>query len=65
MAMIYRAPWKSHECPTRDLSIPEAGRYLRDENTMVPTKVSGLYAFLTLGHKSGNAQHHQPTISEK
>ena len=64
-AMIYRAPRKSHECPTRDLSIPEAGRYLRYENTMVPTKVPGLYAFLTLGHKSGKAQHHQPTISEK
>ena len=28
MAMIYRAPWKSHECPTRALSIPEVEPYL-------------------------------------
>ena len=52
MAMIYRAPWKSHECPTRDMSIPEVGRYLSDENRMAPTKVWSLYAFLTLVHKS-------------
>ena len=32
MAMIYRAIWKSHECPTRDLSIPEVLSYLSDEN---------------------------------
>ena len=51
MAMIYRAYWKSHECLTRDLSIPAVGKYLSDENTMVPLKVPGLYAFLTLAHK--------------
>ena len=48
MAMIYRAPWKSHECPTRALSIPEVEPYLCDENKIVPTQISSLYAFLTL-----------------
>ena len=46
--MIYRARWKSHECPTRDLSIPEVGPYFSDENKIVPTQISSLYAFLTL-----------------
>ena len=48
MVMIYRARWKSHEWPTRDLSIPEVGPYLCDENKIVPTQVMGLYAFLNL-----------------
>ena len=48
MAMIYRAPWKSHECPTRALSIPEVVPYLSDENIIAPTQISSLYAFLTL-----------------
>ena len=48
MAMIYRAHWKSHECPTRALSIPEVEPYLCDENKIVPTEISSLYAFLTL-----------------
>ena len=52
MAMIYRAPWKSHECPTGDLSIPEVEPYLCDENKIVPTGVTKLYAFLILAHKS-------------
>ena len=51
MAMIYRAPWKSHECPTGDLSIPEVEPYLCDENKIAPTQISSLYAFLTLAHK--------------
>ena len=45
--VIYRARWKSHECPTRDLSIPEVEPYLCDENKIAPTKISSLYAFLT------------------
>ena len=48
MAMIYRAPWKSHECPTRALSIPEMLPYLSDEIKIVPTQILSLYAFLTL-----------------
>ena len=48
MAMIYRAPWKSHECPTRALSIPEVLPCLSDENKIVPTQIPSLYAFLTL-----------------
>ena len=48
MAMIYRAPWKSHECPTGDPGIPEVEPYLCDENKIVPTQISSLYAFLTL-----------------
>ena len=48
MAMIYRAPWKPHECPTGELSIPEVLPYLCDENKIVPTQISSLYAFLTL-----------------
>ena len=58
MAMIYRAPWKSHECPTRALSIPEVESYLCDENKIVPTQISSLYAFLTLAHKARKAHHH-------
>ena len=50
--MIYRAHWKSYECPTIDVSIPEVGWYLCDENKMVPTGVTKLYAFLILAHKS-------------
>ena len=46
--MIYRAIWKSHEYPTRDLSIPEVVPYLCDENKIAPTQISSLYAFLTL-----------------
>ena len=53
MAMIYRAPWKSHECPTRALSIPEVEPYLCDENKIVPTQISSLYAFLTLAPTLG------------
>ncbi len=53
MAMIYRALWKSHECPTGDLSIPEVGPYLSDENKIVPTQISSLYAFLTLAPRIG------------
>ena len=52
MAMIYRAPWKSHECPTEDLSIPEVEPYLCDKKIMVPKGVTKLYAFLILAHKS-------------
>merc|ERR1712216_311225 len=48
MATIYTARWKSHECATRDLSIPEVGLYFRDENKIVRTQISSLYAFLTL-----------------
>ena len=48
----YWAHWKSHECPTRDLSISALGRYLCDENIMAPTIVWSLHAFLTLVHKS-------------
>ena len=48
MATIYRARWKSHECPTRALSIPEVLPYLSDEDKIVPTQISSLYAFLTL-----------------
>ena len=58
MAMIYRAPWKSHECPTGDLSIPEVEPYLCDENKIAPTQISSLYAFLTLAHKAWKAHHH-------
>ena len=50
--IIYGAHWKSHECPSRDLSISALERYLCDENIMVTTKVWSLYAFLTLVHKS-------------
>ena len=46
--MIYGARWKSHECPTRALSIPEVLPCLSDENKIVPTQISSLYAFLTL-----------------
>ena len=48
----YGAHWKSHECPTRDLSISALERHLCDENRMAPTIVWSLYAFLTLVHKS-------------
>ena len=48
MATIYGARWKSHECPTRALSIPEVLPCLSDENNIVPTQISSLYAFLTL-----------------
>ena len=48
MAMIDRAPWKSHEYPTGDLSISEVEPYLCDETKIAPTKISSLYAFLTL-----------------
>ena len=48
MAMIYRAPWKPHECPTGELSIPEVLPCLSDENKIVPTQIPSLYAFLTL-----------------
>ena len=48
MATVYRARWKSHECPTRDLSIPEVVPYLSDENKIAPTQISRLHAFLTL-----------------
>ena len=47
-ATIYRASWNSHECPTRDLSIPGVVPYLSDENKIAPTQISSLYAFLTL-----------------
>ena len=47
-AMIYGARWKSHECPTRALSIPEVLPCLSDENKIVPTQIPSLYAFLTL-----------------
>ena len=47
-AMIYGARWKSHECPTRELSIPEVLPCLSDENKIAPTQISSLYAFLTL-----------------
>ena len=53
MAMIYRAPWKSHECPTRALSIPEVFPCLSDENKIVPTQISSLYAFLSLAPRIG------------
>ena len=46
--MIYGARWKSHECPTRELSIPEVLPYLSDESKIAPTQISSLYAFLTL-----------------
>ena len=46
--MIYGARWKSHECPTRALSIPEVLPCLSDENKIVPTQIPSLYAFLTL-----------------
>ena len=46
--MIYGARWKSHECPTRALNIPEVLPYLSDENKIVPTQISSLYAFRTL-----------------
>ena len=52
MAMIYRAPWKPHECPTGELSIHEVLPYLCDENKIVPTGFAKLYAFLILAHKS-------------
>ena len=41
-------PKKSHECPTRALSIPEVLPCLSDENKIVPTQIPSLYAFLTL-----------------
>ena len=47
-AMIYGARWKSHECPTRALSIPEVLPCLSDENKIVPTQIPSFYAFLTL-----------------
>ena len=46
--MIYGARRKSHECPTRALSIPEVLPCLSDENKIVSTQISSLYAFLTL-----------------
>ena len=46
--MIYGARWKSHECPTRALSIPEVLPCLSDENKIIPTQIPSLYAFLTL-----------------
>ena len=46
--MIYGARWKSHECRTRALSIPEVLPCLSDENKIVPTQIPSLYAFLTL-----------------
>ena len=46
--MIYGARWKSHECPTRALSISEVLPCLSDENKIVPTQIPSLYAFLTL-----------------
>ena len=46
--MIYGARWKSHECSARALSIPEVLPYLSDENKIIPTQISSLYAFLTL-----------------
>ena len=52
ISIIYGAHWKSHECPSRDLSISALERYLCDENRMAPTIVWSLYAFLTLVHKS-------------
>ena len=57
-AMIYGARWKSHECPTRALNIPEVEPYLCDENKIAPTQISSLYAFLTLAHKARKAHHH-------
>ena len=39
-ATIYRARWKSHECPTRDLSISEVVPYFSDENKIVSTQIS-------------------------
>ena len=45
--MFYGARWKSHECPTRELSIPEVLPCLSDENKIVPTQIPSLYAFLT------------------
>ena len=36
--MIYGARWKSHECPIRELSIPEVVPYLSDENKILPTQ---------------------------
>ena len=47
-ATTYGARWKSHECPTRALSIPEVLPCLSDKNKIVPTQISSLYAFLTL-----------------
>ena len=47
-AMIYGARWKSHECPTRALGIPEVLPCFSDENKIVPTQIPSLYAFLTL-----------------
>ena len=47
-AMIYGARWKSHECPTRALSIPKVFPYLSDENKIAPTQIPSLHAFLTL-----------------
>ena len=52
ISIIHGAHWKSHECPTRDLSISVLGRYLCDENRMAFTKVWSLYSFLTLVNKS-------------
>ena len=52
ISIIYGAHWKSHECPSRDLSISALERYLCDENIMAPTIVWSLHAFLTLVHKS-------------
>ena len=47
-ATIYAARWKSRECPTRALGIPEVLPCLSDENKIVPTQIPSLYAFLTL-----------------
>ena len=47
-AIIYGARWKSHECSTRALSIPEVLPCFSDENKIVPTQIPSLYAFLTL-----------------
>ena len=52
ISIIYGAHWKSHECPSRDLSISALERYLCDENRLAPTIVWSLHAFLTLVHKS-------------
>ena len=52
ISIIYGAHWKSHECPSRDLSISALERYLCDENRLAPTIVWSLHAFLTLAHKS-------------
>ena len=52
ISVIYGAHWKSHECPTKDLSISALERYLCDEKRMAPMIVWSLHAFLTLVHKS-------------